>query len=139
MGTAGTRAKRKWNKEHYTNITAAMNPELASMLKEKCKENGVSVTSVITGLVAGYLDTEIPIPKETSQKKTPDNRQRRSRELYKHIATIEDICSGEERYLNKISENLHNNSVRHKNAVNSVKHLRSAIDELKEAYPERRG
>ena len=56
MGTAATRAKRKWNKENYTNITAAMSPELASRLKESCRENGVSVTSVITRLVEGYLD-----------------------------------------------------------------------------------
>ena len=60
MGTAATKAKRKWNNEHYTNVTVAMNPELAARLKEACKEKGVSASSVITGLVAGYLDTEVP-------------------------------------------------------------------------------
>ena len=137
MGTAGTRAKRKWNKEHYTNVTAAMDPELASKLKENCKENCVSVTSVITGLVAGYLETEVPVSKEKPQKKAPDNRGRRSRELWKHIAAIEDICRGEERYLSNIPENLHG-SIRYENAEDSVERLRTAIDELKEAYPEER-
>jgi hypothetical protein len=62
MGTAATRAKRKWNKEHYTNVTVAMNPGLASKLKGKCKEDSVSVSSVITRLVAGYLGAEVPAP-----------------------------------------------------------------------------
>jgi hypothetical protein len=56
MGTAATRAKRKWNKEHYTNITAALDPSLASRLKSRCKDDGVSVTSVISTLVTRYLD-----------------------------------------------------------------------------------
>jgi len=59
MGTAATRAKRKWNNEHYTNITVALKPELAERFKRDCKENGVSVTSVITKLVAEHLDREI--------------------------------------------------------------------------------
>jgi hypothetical protein len=67
MGTAATRAKRKWNSTHYTNITAAMKKELATAFKEKCKENGVSATSVITELVAGYLRAE------TTEQKTSKN------------------------------------------------------------------
>ena len=135
MGTAATKAKRKWNKEHYTNITAAMDPELAAKLKEDCKKRGISVSSVITGLVAGYLVSEAPVPKERPQAKSPDNRRRRSRELWKHIAAIEDICCGEQRYLDNIPENLQG-SVRCENAENSVERLRSAIDELREAYPD---
>jgi hypothetical protein len=134
MGTAATKAKRKWNSEHYTNVTAAMNPEMAAKLKDYCKGKGESVTSVITSLVAGYLETETPIPKEKPQKKAPDNRGRRSRELWKHIAAIEEICNGEEEYLGNIPENLQG-SVRCENAKNSVEHMRSALDELKEAYP----
>jgi len=137
MGTAATKAKRKWNNEHYTNVTAAMSPELAAELKSRCKENSVSVTSVITELVAGYLGAEVPAPKEKPQKKAPDNRGRRSSELWKHIAAIEDICSGEEEYLSNIPENLQG-GVRYENAENCVERLRSAIDELKEAYPEGR-
>jgi hypothetical protein len=137
MGTAATRAKRKWNNEHYTNVTVAMDPGLAAKLKNDCEEKCVSVTSVITGLVAGYLDAEPPAVKEKPQKKAPDNRGRRSRDLWKLIDAIEDIYNGEERYLNNIPENLQG-SVRYKNAEGSVKHLRSAIDELKEAYPEER-
>jgi len=134
LGTAATMAKRKWNKEHYTNITVAMNPELASKLKGACKEGGESVSSVITRLVAAHLDAEIPPLKENPEKKAPDNRGRRSRELWKHIAAIEAICSGEEEYLSNIPENLQG-SIRYENAENSVEHMRSAIDELKEAYP----
>jgi hypothetical protein len=138
MGTAATKAKRKWNKEHYTNVTAAMNPQLASKLKKSCEENGVSITSVITGLVARFLDAEVPAPKEKPQKKDPDNRRRRAREIEGHIAAIEGICCGEEQYFNNMPENLHS-SIRYKNAEKSVRRLRTAIDELKEAYPERRG
>ena len=135
MGTAATRAKRKWNSEHYTNVTVAMNPELAAKLKENCKEGHVSVSSVITGLVAGYLDTDVPSPKEKPQKKAPGNRGQRRRELWKHIAAIEDIYRGEDAYLNNIPESL-SGSIRYENAENSVEHLLSAIDELKEVYPE---
>lgn len=134
MGTAATKAKRKWNSEHYTNVTVAMNPELAAKLKEECKEKSKSVSSVIIGLVAVYLEAELPEGKEKAQIKAPDNRGRRRRELWKHIAAIENICNGEERYLGSIPENLHG-SIRHENAENSVEHLRCAIDELKEVYP----
>ncbi|MDR0491244.1 MAG: hypothetical protein LBH28_08395 [Oscillospiraceae bacterium] len=137
MGTAATKAKRKWNNEHYTNVTAAMDPELAIKLKNSCKMKCVSVTSVIAELVAGYLDTEVPAPKEKPQNETLGNRRQRSRELWKHVAAIEDICSGEEQYLSNIPENLQG-SIRYENAENSVEHLRSAIDELKEVYPEGR-
>jgi len=135
VGNAATRAKRKWNSEHYTNVTTAMNPELACKLKEHCKEKGVSVSSVITELVAGYLDIEVPALKGTPQKKAPDNRGRRKRDLLKYIGAIENICRGEEEYLNNIPENL-KGSIRHENAENSVEHLLTAIDELKEVYPE---
>ncbi|MCL2153832.1 MAG: hypothetical protein FWH57_12960 [Oscillospiraceae bacterium] len=135
MGTAATRAKRKWNKEHYTNVTATMNPELATRLKENCREKHISVTSVITELVAGYLSTEVPALKEKPQKKAPDNRGRRRRDLWEHIAAIRDICRGEEEYLNSIPENLQG-SIRYENAASSVEHLLSAIDELSEVYPE---
>ena len=138
MGSAATRAKRKWNNEHYTNITTAMNPELAAKLKEDCREKCVSVSSVITELVAGYLDVKVPDIKEKPQAKSPDSRGRRSRELWKHIAAIEGIRRGEEEYLNNIPENLHG-SIRFENAENSVEHLLSAIDELKEVYPKEEG
>ena len=137
MGTAATKAKRKWNNEHYTNVAVAMNPELAARLKEACKEKGVSVSSVITGLVAGYLDTEVPSAKERPQIKSPDNRGRRRRELWKHIAAIKELCNGEEEYMSNIPENLHG-SVRYESAESCVEPLRSAIDELVEAYPDGR-
>jgi len=134
MGTAATKAKRKWNREHYTNVAVAMNPELATKLKEFCGEKKVSVTSVITGLVAGYLGTEIPLPKEKPQKKAPNNRSKRRRDLWVHIAAIEDIYRGEEEYLNNIPENLHD-SIRYENAENSVEHLLAGLEALKEVYP----
>ena len=134
MGSAATNAKRKWNNAHYTNITVAMDPELAARLKEGCREKCVSVASVITALVAEYLNTEVPASKEKPQKKVPDNRGRRSRELWKYIAAIEDICCGEVRYMEKIPDNLQA-SIRFENAENSVEHLNAAIEELKEVYP----
>ena len=135
MGTAATKAKRKWNSEHYTNITAAMDPKLAAKLKDDCRMRGVSVTSVITELVAGYLDAEVPVQKETAMKKAPDNRGRRRRDLKRHIAAIEDICSGEQGYLDNIPENLRD-SIRYENAESSVEHLLAAIDELMAVYPD---
>ena len=135
MGTAATKAKRKWNSEHYTNVTVAMNPELAAKLKEACRERQVSVTSVITELVAEHLDSGTPPPKEKQQKSPPDNRGRRRKNLHKHITAIEAICRGEEEYLSNIPENLQG-SIRYENAENSVEHLLAAIDELKEVYPE---
>jgi gas vesicle protein len=135
MGTAATKAKRKWNREHYTNITTAMTPGLANKLKENCRENGKSVTSLITELVSVYLDINDSSPKEKSKKTASDNRGQRRRKLWKHIAAIEIICNGEEAYLNNIPENLQD-SIRYENAENSVEQLKLAIDELKEVYPE---
>jgi gas vesicle protein len=135
VGTAATKAKRKWNREHYTNITTAMTPELAAKLKENCKENGKSVTSLIIALVSEYLGIKDSSPKEKPQKTASDNRGRRKKELWKHIAAIETICDGEETYLSNIPENLRD-SIRYENAENSVEQLKLAIDELKEVYPE---
>ena len=134
MGTAATKAKRKWNSKHYTNVTVAMNPELAAMLKEYCVGKKVSMASVITGLVAGHLGAEVSPPNEKPQKKAPDNRSRRRRDLWVHIAAIEGICRGEEAYLGNIPGNLQS-SVRYKNAEGSVEHLLAGLNELKEAYP----
>jgi hypothetical protein len=135
VGTASTKAKRKWNSEHYTNVTVAMDPELADKLKENCREQGISVTSAITELVAKYLDAGVPPPKEKLRKKAPDNRGQRKKDIRKYIAAIEDICDGEETYLNNIPDNLRG-SIRHENAENSVEHLQLAISELKDVYPE---
>jgi len=66
MGTAATRAKRKWNREHYTTVTVALDPRLAATLKEHCKEEGVSMSSVIVGLVSGYLQDKAPSSVESS-------------------------------------------------------------------------
>ena len=59
MGSSATKAKRKWNKEHYTNITVAMSNEMAARLKESCKEKGISVSKVVTELVVDYLNSEV--------------------------------------------------------------------------------
>jgi hypothetical protein len=130
MGTAATRAKRKWNSGHYTNVTAAMKPELAAELKEHCRERGVSVTSVITGLVAVHLGAETPAPGAAPRKKAPDNRG--------HIAAIEELCRMDEEYLDNIPEN-QKGGLRHGNAARSVGHPRSALPEPGEAYPDGRG
>lgn len=133
MGSAATRAKRKWNNLHYTNVTVALNPDIVVKLKSTCSEKGVSVNSVITGLVAEYLCVESSHSKAVHSKKTPDSRARRKKELLKHIAAIEGICDREETYLNNIPENLRT-SIRYENAENCIEHLLSAIDELKDAY-----
>ncbi|MCL1982499.1 MAG: hypothetical protein FWG53_05315 [Clostridiales bacterium] len=135
MGTAATRAKQKWNEGHYTVVRAAMDPELAAGLKKRCKDEGVSVASVITGLVMGHLGTEAPPPKGKPPKKAPGSRGQRNRELWRHIVAIEEICGSEEEYMCNIPENLQG-SIRYENAENSVERMLSAIEELKEAYPE---
>ena len=137
MGTSATKAKRKWNKEHYTNVTAAMKPEMAAELKQRCQEGGKSVTSVITELVAEYLSMEVPSPKGKAEKKVTGNRRRRSRDLKEHIAAIESILDGEEEYLSNVPENLVG-GIRYENASESIEHLRTALDELREVYPEGR-
>lgn len=137
MGTSATKAKRKWNKEHYTNVTAAMKPEMAAELKQRCQEGSKSVTSVITELVAEYLSMEVPSPKGKAEKKVTGNRRRRSRDLKEHIAAIESILDGEEEYLSNVPENLQG-GIRYENASESIDHLRTALDELREVYPEGR-
>lgn len=130
MGTAATKAKRKWNNEHYTNITAAMNPVLADRLKKDCKEKGISVTSVITRLIVEHLDADISDSKETLQQNDPGTVARQSRELWEHIVAIEDICNSEEQHL---SSTLNRQSAGSNNE-NRLGHMSSAIAQLKEAY-----
>ena len=69
MGSAATKAKRKWNRNHYTNVTIAMNPKIAANLKADCNEKGISVTSVITMLITEYLNTEAQPPKESEEQR----------------------------------------------------------------------
>ena len=138
MGTAATKAKRKWNNQHYTNVTAAMKQEMAAELKQRCKENGVSVTSVITELVAEYLSTESAASNEILQKMESDSQSRicTRRELWKHIAAIEELLRNEEKCTD-IPFDI-TSGIQYENAKSAEERFRLAIEELRDIYQETR-
>jgi len=47
MSIASTAAKQRWNKAHYAEIKASLDKELVKQFKAKCRDNGVSIASVL--------------------------------------------------------------------------------------------
>lgn len=55
MGKTSWQVKKKYNDKTYGRISADIPKELAEQFKVRCKENGVSIASVIQEAVEYYL------------------------------------------------------------------------------------
>lgn len=55
MGKTSWQVKKKYNDKTYGRISADIPKELAEQFKARCKENGVSIASVIQEAVEDYL------------------------------------------------------------------------------------
>ena len=130
MGSSSTRAKQKWNNEHYAHISIRVDKSLAAEFKSKCEEAGVSIAGALTMLMLGYRDGTV---NSRPSKKTKDNRGRRRREIEKIITTVEDVLEREVGYMDNIPENLRN-GIRYAEAEECTGHLEAALESLREAF-----
>jgi len=130
MGSPSTKAKQKWNSEHYANISIRVDKNLAAKFKSKCKENGMSVAGAMAKFMVGYCDVTVDKPPPKHPK---DNRGRRRREIEKIITAVEDVLEREVSYLTNIPDNLHN-STRYAAAEVCTEHLEAALESLREAF-----
>ena len=130
MGNPSTKAKQKWNDEHYGRINIRVDKDLAERFKQKCEENDVSVAGTLAEFMSGYCDATA---KRLPKKQPKDNRGRRRREINKIIASVEDVLDREDAYLSNIPENLRNGE-RYAEAEECIEHLEEALDSLREAF-----
>jgi len=130
MGSPSTKAKQKWNSEHYSNVSVRVHKGLAAKFKSKCEENGVAVAGTLAKFMSAYCGATVD---KLPSRKPKDNRGRRRREIEKIIAAIEDVLEREVGYLTSIPENLCN-SQRHAAAEACNEHLEAALESLREAF-----
>jgi len=130
MGSPSTKAKQKWNNEHYAPISIRVDKRLAAGFKSKCMENGLSVAGVLTEFMEEYCETKV---RRHPMKQSSDNRGKRRREIERITAAVEDVLERETVYLNNIPENLQN-SVRYETAEDCAGYLEAALEYLREAY-----
>lgn len=56
MAKTSTQAKRKWNKENYTEFRAIVPKALGLRFKELCGEKGVSYNSILVKAVRDFVE-----------------------------------------------------------------------------------
>ena len=130
MGSPSTKAKQKWNSEHYAHISIRVDKSLAAEFKTKCEGNGASVAGVFAKFMTSYSGVTADRP---PSKQPKDNRGRRRREVEKIIAAVEDVLERETGYLDNIPENLRNGT-RYAEAEECTKQLEAALESLREAF-----
>lgn len=55
MAKTSTEVKNRWNAKHYSQIGVQLPKKLVADFKAKCKENGVSQSSIIRKAIEKYL------------------------------------------------------------------------------------
>jgi hypothetical protein len=132
MSIASTTAKQRWNKTHYSEIKASLKKELVEQFKIKCKENEVSIASVLAMLMSEYCGKRLQAKKN---KKTPkyDTRPKRRKMIDIITNQLEEILECESSYRSRMPENLEN-SIRAEAADLSIEKISEALDAIREAY-----
>ena len=132
MSIASTAAKQRWNKAHYSEIKASLKKELVEQFKNKCKENEVSIASVLAMLMAEYCGKTLQMKKK---KKIPqyDTRPKRRKMINNIVNQLEEILEAESNYRDRIPENLEN-SIRAEASDLSIEKINEALDAIREAY-----
>ena len=130
MGCPSTKAKQKWNSEHYAQISIRVDKGLAAKFKSKCEANGVSLAGALAKLMADYCDVVV---ERHPSKQPKDNRGRRRRAIENTIATVEDVLEREVGYLTNIPENIRNGE-RYAEAEECADYLEAALESLREAF-----
>ena len=132
MSNASTAAKQRWNKKHYSEVKASLKKELVEEFKAKCKENGVSIASVLAMQMSEYCGKTI---KQKERKKTlPYDTLPKRRKLVAAIADqLDDILQYEIAYRENMAPNFQN-SMRAESADHRIETLEETLDAIREAY-----
>lgn len=67
MAKTSTQAKRKWNKENYTEFRAIIPKEIGMRFREVCNEKGISYNSILTKSIIDFLEENEKNSKEETQ------------------------------------------------------------------------
>jgi hypothetical protein len=132
MSIASTAAKQRWNKVHYADIKASLDKYLVEQFKAKCKENGVSIASVLATQMSEYCGRPMP-PSKRKTTSLYDTRPKRRKRILTIVNQLEDILANETIYRGNIPENLEN-SVRAEASDSSIEKLSDALDIIRDAY-----
>ena len=132
MSIASTAAKQRWNKEHYAEIKASLQKDLVEQFKKKCKENGVSIASVLATQMSEYCGSSMRL-KERKKTSLYDTRPKRRKMAAIVADQLDEILQYETMYRENIPLNLEN-SIRAEAADNSIEKLSEALDAIYEAY-----
>jgi hypothetical protein len=125
-------AKQRWNKAHYSEVKASLGKELVNQFKTKCRDNNVSIASVLSGFMSEYCN--MPSRNKGRSKSSPfDTRPKRRRMVTIMAGQLDEILQCEIAYRENIPENLQS-SVRAECADDSIEKLTEALDILNDAY-----
>jgi hypothetical protein len=130
MGTAATRAKQRWNGEHYQQVKVYAAPDVAKDFKALCEAGGISVSAEISRFMAEKIGRSV---KAHAKKDPLATRGLRRKSLAAIIAGLYAMRDAEERYRDNIPENLQSSEA-HEKADEAVSALEEAIGLLEGVY-----
>jgi len=147
MSRASTAAKQRWNKLHYSEIKASLGKDLVERFKTQCREDEVSIASVLAALMTDYCGRS---PQEKEHKEHREQAKHREQTKHKEInqystrpkrrraisiitGHLEEILQNETMYRDNMPENLRN-SIRAESSDYSIEKLGEALEALREAY-----
>ena len=144
MSRASTAAKQRWNKLHYSEIKASLGKDLVERFKTQCREDEVSIASVLAALMTDYCGRS---PQEKEHKEQAKHREQAKRKGIDPYSTrpkrrravsiiaghLEEILQNETMYRDNMPENLRN-SIRAESSDYSIEKLGEALEALREAY-----
>jgi hypothetical protein len=136
MSTASTKAKQRWNKAHYAEIKASLEKDLVKRYKARCKENEVSIASVLATHMREYCGKPFcgPLPSKEGKKPMQCDTRPKRRKMASIIASqLDDILQCETAYRENIPDNL-TNSMRAEAADYSIDKLSDALELIRDAY-----
>lgn len=132
MSIASVKARQRWNKANYAEIKASLKKDLVKQFKDKCKENEVSIASVLAAYMLEYCG-EKPYPRKNKKTLLYDTRPKRRKMTGIIAGQLNDILQNEISYRECIPENLAN-GIRAESADHSIEKLSEALDMIREVY-----
>jgi len=138
MSRASTAAKQRWNKLHYSEIKASLGKDLVERFKAQCREDGVSIASVLAALMTDYCGQPPQEKEHREQTKHKEidpygTRPKRRRAISIITGHLEEILQNETTYRDNMPENLQH-SIRAESSDCSIEKLGEALEAMREAY-----
>jgi hypothetical protein len=131
LGKTSNKSKQAWNSGHYSQVKVSVRPEVAATFRAACEAGGVSMARVLSEYMEGYVASP---PKKSAPALQTATRGKRRRSLEHLVADLVHIRDAEERYRDRIPENL-SGSAAYEAADESISMLDEAIEILGSAYP----